>query len=103
MATKKTKLTLAQAEVVVALNQLRISGDELPCFQPSEIFPRRDNVHNGARRTVNSLIRKGLIVERPRGYYPQYQVTQALFDALREWRLDPKNEQAFQSFELSCY
>ena len=97
------KLTLAQAEVAAALYGAKICGDDLPQIQPSEIFPRRDNAHNGARRTLYSLIRKGLIVEMPRGHYPQYKVTQELFDALREWRNNPKNYDAFQAFELSCY
>lgn len=97
------KLTLAQAEVATALYALKTYGDDLPCFQPHEVFPRRNNQHNGARRTVNTLIKRGLIVERPRGYYPQFQVTQALFDALIEWRNNPKNYSSFQSFELACF
>lgn len=96
------KLTLAQAEVAAALYSLT-NVSPLPQIEPSEVFPQRNNIHNGARRTFNRLVKAGLIETLPAGHYPRYKVTQALFDALREWRNDPKNYEAFQAFDLSCF
>lgn len=97
------KLTLAQAEVAAALYGAKICGDDLPQIEPGEVFPQRNNIHNGARRTFRKLVEKGLIARMPAGHFPQYKVTQALFDALREWRNDPKNYGRFQAFELTCF
>jgi hypothetical protein len=99
----KVKLTLAQAEVAAALYRLQDGSGDLPQVEPREVFPRRDNAHSGARRTFDVLIRKGLIETLPAGHSPRYKITQALFDALIEWRNDPKNYECFQAFELSCY
>jgi hypothetical protein len=96
------KLTLAQAEVAAALYGLT-NVDPLPQVEPSEVFPRRDNAHNGARRTFNKLVERGLVTMMPAGHWPRYKVTQALFDALIEWKNNPKNYDAFQNFELSRY
>jgi hypothetical protein len=97
------KLTLAQAEVARALYELKTYGEELPQFEPREVFPRRDNAHNGARRTVTKLVERGLIERMPPGHFPTYRVKKELFDALREWRNDPKNYRNFEAFELSCF
>lgn len=99
----KVKLTLAQAEVAAALWRLQDGSDDLPQIEPSEVFPQRNNIHNGARRTFHKLVDKGLIGMMPAGHYPRYKVTKELFDALIEWRNNPKNYDAFQAFELSCY
>jgi len=96
------KLTLAQAEVAAALYGLT-NVDPLPQFEPQEVFPRRDNAHNGARRTVTKLVERGLIGRMPHGHFPTYKVKQELFDALIEWKNNPKNYDAFQAFELSCF
>src|SRR5262245_52800290 len=97
------KLTLAQAEVAAALYAIKISGDDLPQVEANEVFPQRNNIHNGARRTFRRLVDLGLIETLPAGRFPRYKVTQALFDALIEWRNNPKNYDALQAFELSCY
>ena len=99
----RIKLTLAQAEVAAALWGLKTYGDDLPVCEALEVFPQRNNIHNGARRTFHRLVDMGLIETRPAGHYPRYKVTQALFDALIEWKNNPKNYSSFQSFELSCY
>jgi hypothetical protein len=97
------KLTLAQAEVAAALYRLQDGSDDLPHIEPREVFPQRNNIHNGARRTTYKLIEKGLIKTLPAGHYPRYQVTKELFDALIEWRNEPKNYEKLQQFELDCY
>ena len=98
----KVKLTLAEAEVAAALYALTNVAD-LPQVEPSEVFPQRNNIHNAARQTFRRLVNKGLIETLPAGHYPRYKVTQALFDALFEWRNEPKNYERLQAFELSCY
>lgn len=97
------KLTLAQAEVAAALYQLKLDSNDLPIFEPREVFPQRNNIHNGARRTVTKLVDLGLIERRPPGHFPTYKVKQELFDALSDWRNNSKNYHAFQNFELSCF
>lgn len=98
-----TKLTLAQAEVAAALYYLKAYNEDLPQFEPREVFPQRNNIHNGARRTVTKLVELGLIDRMPPGYFPTYKVKQELFDALIQWKNDPKNYDRFQAFELACY
>lgn len=102
MLKRTVKLTLAQAEVAAALYSLT-NVSPLPQVEPTEIFPQRNNIHNGARRTFNKLVERGLIERMPAGHFPRYRVTQALFDALIEWKNDMKNYDAFQAFELSCF
>lgn len=97
------KLTLAQAEVAAALYSLKSDNEDLPQVEPREVFPQRNNIHNGARRCFDGLVRKGLITTLPAGHFPRYKVTQELFDALIEWKNNPKNYDRFQAFELSCY
>ena len=97
------KLTLAQAEVAAALYALKTYNEDLPQVEPGEVFPQRNNIHNGARRTFRRLVNMGLIETLPAGRFPRYKVTEALFDALREWRNNPKNYDSFQGFELACY
>lgn len=94
------KLTLAQAEVAAALYALT-NVDPLPQIDPLEVFPRRDNAHNGARRTFTRLVNMGLIDTMPPGHLPRYKVKKELFDAMLEWR--DRNWDKFQQFELSCY
>ena len=96
------RLTLAQAEVAAALYTLT-NVDPLPQVDPGEIFPRRNNAHNGARRTFNRLVAIGMIERLPPTRYPRYRVRPRLFEELRHWLLDPKNRQAYENFELSCY
>ncbi len=96
------KLTLAQAEVAAALYALT-NVDDLPQIEPSEVFPNRDNIHNGARRTFHGLVKAGLIEFLPTGRYPRYKVKQELFDALMQWRRSQKNLEKLNQFELSCY
>lgn len=55
---KKIKLTAAQIETLGDL--LRYGPDRE--FLPHEQFTARDNRDNGARRIMNELIRRGLIV-----------------------------------------
>ena len=98
-----TKLTLAQAEVAAALYALKTYNEDLPQIEPREVFPQRNNIHNGARRTFDGLVKKGLISIMPAGHYPRYKVTQELFDALSAWRNQSKNYERLQSFELSCF
>ena len=95
-----TKLTLAQAEVANALYSLNMG---LPQVEPRQVFPQRNNIHNGARRTFDRLVKLGLIETLPAGHFPRYKVTQALFDALSAWRNDPKNYEKFEAFELYCF
>ena len=97
------KLTLAQAEVAAALYGIKTSSDDLPQFEPHEVFPQRNNIHNGARWTVTKLVSLGLIERMPSGHFPTYKVKQELFDALIEWKNKSKNYDAFQAFELSCF
>lgn len=102
MLKRTVKLTLAQAEVAAALYSLT-NVSPLPQVEPREIFPQQNNIHNGARRTFNKLVKLGLIETLPAGHYPRYRVTQELFDALIVWKNDMKNYDAFQAFELSCF
>lgn len=52
-------LTVAQAEVIYLLS-MDGRADGSP-FTPSEAFPERNNQHNGARRVLRTLAKKGIL------------------------------------------
>jgi hypothetical protein len=92
-------ITDAQAEVIFAISLCKFEPGS--CVTPRELFPNRDNRHNGARRSFDGLVRKGLI-EHVVAIH-EYRLTKQLFEAFDEWKRTGENFRKIDGFDLSCF
>lgn len=56
-------LTRAQKDVLRDIASMHV-----PAFYPTDLYPARNNVDNGKRRTLSALQRLGLLTQRPDDY-----------------------------------
>lgn len=79
----KSIITDAQAETIRKLRSVGYGiGSQ---FLPRDIFPVRDNVDNGHRRTLRALAAKGIIGRSQSGIPGELEITQATVDAYDHW------------------
>lgn len=84
------KLTKAQAEVVLRLEEEHWLSGENPTVNPRDVFPNQDNRDIGSRRTFNNMVTAGYFTRSTRFYQTApgdlYEVNvAALRSAYQDW------------------
>lgn len=94
-------LTVAQAEVIYELANDGYS-DGVP-FLPLDVFPERNNKHNGCRRVLRTLAKKGILGTElqpddlnPTKLVDKYVLGETAITAFHQWA-------AKRDYDFSCF